>query len=83
MKKALTPLLIVVGILFIGLGIYYFAKTAGDLPHWLPGYEAGSAHHHTKHGLAAVVLGVGCFIWAWFNSGAKPEVKSQQNTEKE
>jgi len=83
MKKALTSLLIVAGLLFVGLGIYYWMKTAGDLPHWLPGHEAGSTHHHLKHGIAAIVIGLGCFIWAWFNSGSKPEVKSGQNKETE
>ena len=83
MKKSYTPWLIVLGILFVLLGVYYFMIAAGSLPHWLPGYEAGSAHKHTKHGAAAIILAAGCFIWAWFASGSKPEhkPKPEQNTE--
>ena len=89
MKKSYTPWLIVLGILFVALAIYYWATAAGSLPHWLPGYEAGSSHHHLKHGLAAALLGVGCFVWAWFNSspGSQPvhkhEIKSEQNKDSE
>ena len=86
MKKSYTALLVVLGILFILLAIYYWRTTANSLPHWLPGHEVGSARKHVKHGAAAFILGLGCFVWAWFSSGSKPEhkaVKSEQNTEKE
>ncbi len=85
MKRPKIILLLVLGVLFVALGIYYWVVAAGDLPTWLPGYEAGSTHVHLKHGLAAVLLGVACFVWAWFASGGKPalETKSEQNKEKE
>ena len=85
MKKAYTLLLVALGVAFILLAIYYLKTEAGLLPHWLPGYEAGSVHKHTKHGAASAILGVGCFVWAWFASGSKPEhkPKSEQNTETE
>ena len=35
----------------------------------MPGHEAGSSHHHIKHGIAAFVLGIGCFVFAWFQTG--------------
>ncbi|MGA3150408.1 MAG: hypothetical protein ABSD10_02205 [Candidatus Saccharimonadales bacterium] len=79
MKKSYTPILIIIGVLFVALAIYYWATAAGSLPHWLPGYEIRSVHHHLKHGALALVLGVGCFIWAWFASGSKPESKSGQS----
>ena len=71
MKKQQTILLIIVGLLFVALAVYYWATPAGSLHHWIPGYEAGSAHKHLKHGLAAAILGLGSFVWAWFLSGAK------------
>lgn len=77
MKKTQIWLLVVVGILFIALGIYYWLTEAGSLPHWLPGYESGSAHKHLKHGLAAVVLGLGCWVWAWFAGGSKTASKPE------
>lgn len=65
----LIPLAVVAGLILIVIGIVYFAEPAKSLPSFFPGHEAGSTHHHTKHGLLAVVLGVGCFIFAWFQSG--------------
>lgn len=62
---------IVIGIAFLALGVLYFAEPAKSLPSFIPGHEAGSTHHHIKHGIAAVVLSVGCFIFAWFQSGPK------------
>jgi hypothetical protein len=65
----LIPLAVILGLILIAIGIVYFAEPAKSLPSFFPGHEAGSGHHHTKHGLLAVVLGVGCFIFAWFQSG--------------
>jgi hypothetical protein len=62
---------IIVGIVFLALAVLYFAEPAKSLPGFIPGHEAGSNHHHVKHGIAAAVLGVGCFIFAWFQSGPK------------
>jgi hypothetical protein len=65
----LIPLAVILGLILIAIGIVYFAEPAKSLPSFFPGHEAGSGHHHTKHGLLAVVLGIGCFIFAWFQSG--------------
>ena len=65
------PLAVVVGIALIVVGIVYFAEPAGSLPSFFPGHEAGSSHHHTKHGIAAILLGLACFAFAWFNTGPK------------
>lgn len=62
---------ILVGIVFLGLGIVYSTRNAGSLPTWLPGYTAGSTHVHTKHAIAAFLLGIAGFILAWFQSGKK------------
>ena len=61
----------VAGVLLIGLGIYYWVEPAGSLPSWLPGYTAGSGHHHVKHGIAAFLVGVACLVFAWFSSAPK------------
>jgi hypothetical protein len=61
----------VLGVLFLVVAGLYFAQTAADLPSFFPGHQAGSSHHHVKHGIAALVVGLGCFVFAWFQSGPK------------
>ena len=80
MKKLITPALVILGLLFVALAIYYWTVKAGSLPHWLPGYAAGSSTKHFKHGLAALILGIGCGILAWFSSGKQST--SPENTPK-
>jgi len=66
-----TWLLVVLGIVLIVVGVLYFTRTADQLPSFFPGHQAGSDHHHTKHGVAAVILGLIAFIGAWFSAGKK------------
>jgi hypothetical protein len=67
-RKLILPA-IVVGVLLIVVAIVYFVDTAGALPSFFPGHAAGSTHHHTKHGIAALLVGLLCFVFAWFQSG--------------
>ena len=60
---------IVAGLVLIVIAVVYFANTAGSLPSFFPGHQTGSAHHHIKHGIAALILGVLCFVFAWFQTG--------------
>ena len=71
MKKPLVALFIILGILLVGIGIYYFSTPAGSLPPFFPGHSAGSSTIHYKHGIAAIVLAIGCGVAAWFASGKK------------
>jgi hypothetical protein len=57
------------GLALVVLAIVYFADSAAALPSFFPGHEAGSAHHHVKHGLAALIVGLGAFVFAWFQTG--------------
>ena len=66
--RPLTWLLIAVGLAFVALAIVYFADTAAALPSWLPGHQRGSAHHPTKHGIAAAALAIVSWIGAWFTT---------------
>ena len=63
---------IVLGILLLVLAVLYFVDSASALPSFIPGHQAGSSHHHVKHGIAAAVVAVGCFTFAWFQSGPAP-----------
>jgi hypothetical protein len=70
-RKVLTVLALILGIALIAVAIVYWAEPAKSLPSFFPGHEAGSAHHHVKHGIAAFLLGLACLAFAWFNSGPK------------
>jgi hypothetical protein len=61
---------VILGVLLLVLAIVYFVNTADALPSFIPGHQAGSSHHHTKHGVAAAILGLGCLVFAWFQTGA-------------
>lgn len=70
-RRLLAIVAIVVGIALIAIAIVYWAEPASSLPSFFPGHEAGSSHHHTKHGIAAFLVGLACFVFAWFNTGPK------------
>ena len=58
-----------VGLALIALAFVYWVEPARSLPSWLPGHEAGSSHHHIKHGIASFVVGLALLVFAWFQSG--------------
>jgi hypothetical protein len=60
---------VVLAIAFFALAVLYWAEPARSLPSIVPGHEAGSSHHHIKHGIAAFVVSLGCLIFAWFQTG--------------
>ena len=76
-RKWLVPLAIVVGVVLIVIAVIYWVEPAGSLPSFFPGHEAGSSHHHVKHGIAAFLVGLACLAFAWFNTGTK---KSAERT---
>lgn len=61
----------VVGVLLLVVAVVYWVKTANSLPGFFPGHEAGSDHHHVKHGIAALVVALGLFAFAWFQTGPR------------
>jgi hypothetical protein len=68
-RPALILPAVIVGIALLVIAVVYFLDTASALPSFFPGHSAGSSHHHVKHGIAAAVLGIGCLIFAWFQTG--------------
>jgi hypothetical protein len=66
----------IAGVVLIAIAIVYFAVPAKSLPGFFPGHEAGSAHHHVKHGIAALLLGLGAFVLAWFQSGPRTRTEA-------
>jgi len=69
---------IILGTVLIIIAIVYWVSTASSLPSFFPGHQAGSSTHHFKHGIAAFLLGIACFIFAWFQTG--PSSSSSKTT---
>jgi len=67
-RRLIIPALLL-GIVLVGLAVLYIAEPAGSLPSFIPGHEAGSAHHHIKHGIASLAVGIASFVFAWFQTG--------------
>jgi hypothetical protein len=70
-RSWLVALALVLGIALVAIAAVYWAEPARSLPSFFPGHEAGSDHHHVKHGIAAFLVGLACFAFAWFNTGPK------------
>jgi hypothetical protein len=68
-RGLLVPALVAAGVVLLVLAGIYWAEPAKSLPSFVPGHEAGSDHHHVKHGIAAFVVALGCFILVWFQTG--------------
>jgi hypothetical protein len=69
-RPALIVPAAILGLILLAAAILYFVDSADALPGFIPGHEAGSPHHHIKHGIAALLLSLGCFAFAWFLSGS-------------
>ena len=59
------------GVALIVIAIVYWIEPASSLPSFFPGHEAGSAHHHVKHGIASFFVGLAALVFAWFQTGKK------------
>ncbi len=74
LRKLVLPA-VILGILLIVVAVVYFTTAEHALPAFFPGHvAAGSAEadqHHTKHGIAALVVALACFVFAWFQTGPK------------
>jgi NADH:ubiquinone oxidoreductase subunit 5 (subunit L)/multisubunit Na+/H+ antiporter MnhA subunit len=81
LRKLLVPA-VLLGVLLIVVAVIYFVSPEHSLPSFFPGHaSAGSAeanHHHTKHGIAALVVALACFAFAWFQTGPKARAAGPQ-----
>jgi amino acid permease len=66
--RALTIALLVLALVLIVIGIVYLVTTANGLPSFFPGHHKGSNHHHVKHGILAIGLGVVALVGAWLTT---------------
>jgi hypothetical protein len=76
-RRPLVYAFIVLGLVLLYITYSYLSHTADALPSWLPGHAAGSSVKHTKHGIAALMLAVGSFVIAWFQSAPKKSADQQ------
>jgi hypothetical protein len=68
MKRLIISLVVLIGLIFVAVGIVYFVVKAGSLPSFFPGHLKGSTKHHDKRGLFAVVIGVVLLVAPWVGS---------------
>lgn len=71
-KRQLILPAVLAGVVLLVIAVIYWVDTAHALPAFFPGHSsAPTSHHHVKHGIAALVVAIGCFIFAWFQTGPK------------
>ena len=78
-RRLLALLALLLGLALIAIAIVYWAEPAKSLPGFFPGQQAGSSHHHFKHGIAAFLVGLAAIAFAWFQSAPRrprPAAKS-------
>jgi hypothetical protein len=71
MKKTLNVIAVILGVVFVVVAFIYWLTPASSLPGFFPGYDALLAARHFKHGIAAFIVGLVFFAFAWFNSAKK------------
>ena len=73
MNRLLPILSLLAGGVLIVIAVIYAAEPAASLPSFFPGHVAAAdpehAHHHVKHAIAALALGLAAFAYAWFATG--------------
>ncbi|MEA2397408.1 MAG: hypothetical protein QOK25_964 [Thermoleophilaceae bacterium] len=74
-NRALIVPAIGLGVLLLAVAVVYWVDTAHALPSFFPGHVSASSseatHHHFKHGVAALAVALGCFVFAWFQTGPR------------
>jgi Na+/H+ antiporter NhaD/arsenite permease-like protein len=74
LRKLVLPV-VILGIALIVVAIIYFVTPEHSLPSFFPGHSSATSaeanHHHSKHGIAALVVALACFAFAWFATGPR------------
>lgn len=74
-QRILVAGALVLGVALLVVGIVYWVEPASSLPGFFPGHQAGSGHHHVKHGLAAFLVGAALLVYSWFTTA--PQQRSR------
>ena len=76
--RLLAALAALLGLALIAVGVIYIALNEHDIPSFFPGHVSHPAsHHHVKHGIAAILLGLACLAFAWFRTGPRDRTVSR------
>ena len=82
LRKLVIPA-VILGILLVVVAVIYFVTPEHTLPSFFPGHtsatDAEAGHHHTKHGIAALVVALALFAFAWFQTGPKTGAAAPQS----
>ncbi|MFI4977163.1 MAG: hypothetical protein ACHP93_01170 [Solirubrobacterales bacterium] len=74
LHKLIAPA-VLAGVILIVVAVIYFVEAEHSLPSFFPGHTSATSaeanHHHTKHGIAALVVALACFAFAWFQTGPR------------
>jgi hypothetical protein len=70
-RRAVATVSAVLALALLVVAVVYWVEPAHSLPGFFPGHEAGSSHHHVKHGIAALVVALALLAWAWFLTAPK------------
>jgi amino acid permease len=75
--RLLAAVAALAGLALIAVGVIYIALNEHDIPSFFPGHVSHPAgHHHVKHGIAAILLGLACLAFAWFRTGPRDRAVS-------
>jgi Na+/H+ antiporter NhaD/arsenite permease-like protein len=81
LRRLIIPV-VAVGVVLLVVAVIYFIEPEHSLPSFFPGHTSAASaeanHHHTKHGIAALVVALACFAFAWFQTGPKASSASSQ-----
>ena len=68
MTRPLPLIAGLLGVAFLALAALYCFVPAGNLPSFLPGFEAGGDHVHIKHAIGSLIIALVLFGFAWLQS---------------
>ena len=75
MSKSIVIFAVLAGLLFLISSVIYFIEPAKSLPAFFPGHDVTLNRHHYTHAIGTLILGIGAFIFVWFQSGSKKTSK--------
>jgi Na+/H+ antiporter NhaD/arsenite permease-like protein len=81
LRKLVVPA-VILGVVLLVVAAIYFVQPEHSLPSFFPGHASATSaeanHHHTKHGIAALIVALACFAFAWFQTGPKTGTAGSQ-----